>query len=136
MNSSAHLAHHAHDARRNAHPWPPVLQEQRAALQRMQAERDARDVQTSETAAANEERLTWLSTYQKLAQMRMEAQQAQLAPLMIAAKQGRAELQEAEELQVRRIRTQISFIDVAELPGVEEVQVQCLQTQALFVDLS
>ena len=41
--------------------------------------------------------------------MRMETQQEQLAPLMIAAKQSRAELQEAEELQVRATLTIPSF---------------------------
>ena len=69
-------------------------------LERGDGERNARDALAAAAAAANEERLRWLATYQGLAARRMEAQQAQLAPLLVAAKQGAVELQAAEEVQV------------------------------------
>jgi hypothetical protein len=75
-------------------------QEQKGRLERMEKERNDRDVQELEIRNVANQRLGWLSSYQSVAKVRMEAQQEQLAPLLVAAKQSKAELQEAEELQV------------------------------------
>jgi hypothetical protein len=75
-------------------------QEQKGRLERLEKERNDRDVQELEIRNAANQRLGWLSSYQSVSKVRMEAQQEQLAPLLVAAKQSKAELQEAEELQV------------------------------------
>jgi hypothetical protein len=77
------------------------LQEQKVLLERRDGERNACDDAGADAAAASEERLRWLSTYQSLAAARMAAQQGALAPLMVAAKQSAAELRATEELQAR-----------------------------------
>lgn len=86
--------------RGGGHTRAARVQEQKLRLERLQTERDARDALDAEARGAAEQRLTWLFSYQSVAKARMEAQQAQLAPLMVAAKQSAAELHEAQALQV------------------------------------
>jgi hypothetical protein len=78
----------------------PTEQEQKGRLERLEKERNNRDAVEHELRKVANQRLGWLSSYQSVAKVRMESQQEQLAPLLVAAKQSKAELQEAEELQV------------------------------------